>query len=215
MAASVEKFHCPFVGLSGCQDGGGCGLVRSSLLTHVRDRHCFSGVRDVTRHFLTTNLEVFTSAEVNFRRLGIWLCGDCFKTHTHRTRCRHGSGSSTVFVDPPDSGDGIIRFILYGIQKPQAPTSELSTSDGPREHHFSFDVALLDTLWSKRLRFVKSIPPKCRLGFSRVLKGALDKVICRPDDIACWVQLLVLPLCVLKTFSPRSNRECSSGVRRR
>ncbi|XP_056693200.1 uncharacterized protein [Spinacia oleracea] len=184
MAASVEKFHFPFVGLSGCQDGGGRGLV-------------------------------FSSAEVTFRRMGIWLCGDCFKTHTHRTRCRHGSGSSIVFVDPPNSRDGIIRFILYGFQKPQAPTSELSSSDAPREHQFSFDVALLDTLLSKRLRSVKSIPPKYRLGFSRVLKGALDKVICRPDDIACWVQLLVLPLCVLSTFSPRSNRECSSGVRRR
>ncbi|XP_056683636.1 uncharacterized protein [Spinacia oleracea] len=215
MAASVEKFHCPFVGLSGCQDGGGRGLVRSSLITHLRDRHCCTDVRDVTRHSLITNLQVFTTAEVTFRRMGIWLCGDCFKTHTHRIRCRHGSGSSTVFVDPPDSGDGTIRFTLYGIQKPQAPASELSTSVAPREHHFSFDVALLNTLWSKRLRSVKSIPPKCRLGFSRVLKGALDKVICRPDDIACWVQLLVLPLCVLKTFSPRSNRECSSGVRRR
>ncbi|GJX16332.1 hypothetical protein Tco_0217164 [Tanacetum coccineum] len=34
-------------------------------------------------------------------------------------------------------------------------------------------------------RTVKSIPPKCHLGFSRVLKGALDKVICKPDDISC------------------------------
>ncbi|GKC34199.1 hypothetical protein Tco_1046583, partial [Tanacetum coccineum] len=74
--------------------------------------------------------------------------------------------------------------------------------------HDGFTLSLLDVLFSKGLRTVKSIPPMCQLGFSRVLKGALNKVICKPDDIACWVSLLVLPLCLLKTFSPRSNLEC-------
>ncbi|GJS85915.1 putative reverse transcriptase domain-containing protein [Tanacetum coccineum] len=50
-----------------------------------------------------------------------------------------------------------------------------------------FTLALLDSLFSKGLRTVKFIPPKCHLGFSRVLKEALDKVICTPDDISCWV----------------------------
>ncbi|GKB69721.1 hypothetical protein Tco_0931133 [Tanacetum coccineum] len=58
-------------------------------------------------------------------------------------------------------------------------------------------------------------PPKCRLGFSLVLRVALDKVICKPDDVACWVSLLVLPLCLLKTFNPRSNLECKSDNKRR
>ncbi|GJT18909.1 reverse transcriptase domain-containing protein [Tanacetum coccineum] len=52
------------------------------------------------------------------------------------------------------------------------------------------------------------------MGFSRVLKEALDKVICTPDDISCWVSLLVLPLCLLKTFYPRSNLECKSAIKR-
>ncbi|GKE51973.1 hypothetical protein Tco_1487129 [Tanacetum coccineum] len=38
-----------------------------------------------------------------------------------------------------------------------------------------FTLSLLDSLFSNGLRTVKSIPPKCRLGFSRVLKGAHDK----------------------------------------
>ncbi|GJS22068.1 hypothetical protein Tco_0450700 [Tanacetum coccineum] len=45
------------------------------------------------------------------------------------------------------------------------------------------------------------------LGFSRVLKGALDKVICTFDDISCLVSLLALPLCLLTNFSLRSNLE--------
>ncbi|CAL1360041.1 unnamed protein product [Linum trigynum] len=64
------------------------------------------------------------------------------------------------------------------------------------------------------LRTVKSIPPKCRLGFARTLKGALDDVGVSPGDLSCWIRLLVLSLCVLKTFYPRSNLECRSADRR-
>ncbi|GJT51648.1 putative RNA-directed DNA polymerase, eukaryota, reverse transcriptase zinc-binding domain protein, partial [Tanacetum coccineum] len=45
-------------------------------------------------------------------------------------------------------------------------------------------------------------------------KEALDKVICRPNDISCWVSLLVLSLCILKTFYPRNNIECKSAIKR-
>nr|GEV52001.1 hypothetical protein [Tanacetum cinerariifolium] len=69
-------------------------------------------------------------------------------------------------------------------------------------------------IFHKGLRTVKSILPKCLLGFSRALKRALDKVICKPDDISCWVSLLVLPLYLLKTFDPRSNLECKSANKR-
>ncbi|GJR24207.1 hypothetical protein Tco_0972734 [Tanacetum coccineum] len=51
--------------------------------------------------------------------------------------------------------------------------------------------------------------PSSVLGFYRALKEALDKVIFKPNDISCWVSLLVLPLCLLKTFSLRSNLECN------
>ncbi|GJX31972.1 putative reverse transcriptase domain-containing protein [Tanacetum coccineum] len=54
-------------------------------------------------------------------------------------------------------------------------------------HHDGFTLSLLDSVFLKGLRTVKPIPPKYRLGFSRVLKGALDKVICKPDDISCWL----------------------------
>ncbi|GKC41728.1 hypothetical protein Tco_1059450, partial [Tanacetum coccineum] len=71
-------------------------------------------------------------AEVTFKRMGIWLCGVCFKTHTFRSKCQHDEGSD--FVPPPDCSDG-------------------------------------------------------------------------------EVSLLVLPLCLLKTFFPRSNIECKSGIK--
>ncbi|GKF82757.1 hypothetical protein Tco_0244413, partial [Tanacetum coccineum] len=144
--------------------------------------------------------------------MGIWLCGVCFKTHTLRTKCRHG----TDIVPPPDIGDGFVRFVLYDLTKPRVPVCpQFDHADGLlHDQHDGFTLSLLDSLFSKGLRTVKSIPPKCRLGFSRVLKGALDRVICKPDDISCWVTLLVLPLCLLKTFYPRSNLECKSANKR-
>ncbi|GKA07179.1 putative reverse transcriptase domain-containing protein [Tanacetum coccineum] len=151
-------------------------------------------------------------ADVTLKRMGIWLCGVCFKTHTLRAKCRHGAD----FVSPPDIGDGFVRFVLYDLTKPLVPScSQLDLVDGLlHDQHDGFTLSLLDSLFSKGLRTVKSIPPKCRLGFSRVLKGALDKVVCKPDDISCWVSLLVLPLCLLKTFCPKSNLECKSANKR-
>ncbi|GJV59257.1 hypothetical protein Tco_1465357 [Tanacetum coccineum] len=135
------------------------------------------------------------------------------KTHAIHAKCRHGS----EIVPPPDNGDGIVRLVLHDLIKPPVPSrSQLNhVYDLLQAQPDGFTLSVLDRLFAKGLHTVKSIPPKCRLGFSRVLKGALDKVICKPDDIACWVSLLVLPLCLLKTFSPRSNLECKSANKRR
>nr|GFA09019.1 hypothetical protein [Tanacetum cinerariifolium] len=80
------------------------------------------------------------------------------------------------------------RFVLYELTTPHIPSSsELldHVDDLVQVQHGGFTLALLDSLFSKGLRTVKSIPPKCCLGFSRVLKEAIDKVICTPDDISC------------------------------
>ncbi|GKA04206.1 hypothetical protein Tco_0676987, partial [Tanacetum coccineum] len=175
---AVMRFHCPFVGLSGFQDGGGNGLTKTSLITHLHDHHCNGNAQVITRQSLSTNLVIFEEAE----------------------------GSD--FVSPPDCGDGVVRFVLYDLTKPHVPSSSEQldhVDDLVQVQHEGFTLALLDSLFSKGLRTVKSIPPKCRLGFSRVFKEALDKVICTHDDISCWVSLLVLPLCLLKTFRPMSG----------
>ena len=214
MATPIVRFHCPFVGINGCQDRGGLGLTRGSLVTHLRDRHFGRDALDDTKLALSTSSVVYDEAESTFRRMGRWLCGVCYRTHTVRAKCRHEDGS---VVAPPDAGDGVVHFVLYDLARPAVPVSSpngLGAADVVPDPPVRFGVALFDSLLSKRLCTVKSIPPKCRLSFARVLKGALDRVIGQPDDISCWVQLLVLPLCVLRTFSPRSCRERRSSVRR-
>ncbi|GJZ83117.1 hypothetical protein Tco_0648290 [Tanacetum coccineum] len=169
------------------KDGGGNRLTKTSLITHLRDRYCNGDAQAITRQSVSTNLAIFEEAE----------------------------GSD--FVPPPDCGDGVVRFVLYNLTKPHVPSSlELldHVDDLVQVPHGGFTLALLDSLFSKGLCTVKSIPPRCRLGFSRVLKEALDKVIYTPDDISCWVSLLVLPLCLFKTFYPRSNLECKSAIKR-
>ena len=210
---TIVQFHCPFVGLCGCHDGRGNGLTRSSLITHLRARHFKEEALVVTKHTLATSLVVFEAAEVTLKRMGLLLCGVCFTMHTFRSKCRHGNGSN--FVSPPNCGDGVVKFVLYDLNKPQVSSSiQPALVDNLVLDEFGcFDLPFLDTLFSKRLRTVKSIPPKCRLGISRVFKEALDKVICTPDDISCWVILLLLPLCLLKTFRPRSNPGCTSTIK--
>nr|GEX78315.1 splicing factor U2af large subunit B [Tanacetum cinerariifolium] len=80
----------------------------------------------------------------------LWLCGICFKTHTLRTKCRHGNGSD--FVSPPDGGDGVVRVVLYDLAKPQVPPCSKQSdhvNDGVPDLHGGFTLALLDSLFSK------------------------------------------------------------------
>ncbi|GJX87103.1 hypothetical protein Tco_0339117 [Tanacetum coccineum] len=77
-------------------------------------------------------------------------------------------------------GVGAQIFVLYDVTKPQIPfySEELDhVEDLLHDQHGGFTLALLDSLFLKGLHTVKSIPPKCHLGFSRVLKGALDKLV--------------------------------------
>lgn len=117
MPVGVVRFHCPFVGFNGCQDEGGSGLTKSSSITHLHDCHCRGDAQVVTRHSLTSDLAIFSEAELTFRLMGIWLCGVCFKMHSLRSKCRHGQGSD--FVAPLDVGDGVVWFVLYGLTKQQ------------------------------------------------------------------------------------------------
>ncbi|GKB62567.1 hypothetical protein Tco_0918753 [Tanacetum coccineum] len=106
-----------------CLDGGGNGLTKTSLITHLRDQHCSGEAQAITKHSLVTDLVIFERAE----------------------------GSD--FMSPPDSGDGVVRFVLYDLIRPQVPS--------------------------------------CFEQLHHVLKGALNKVICKPDDMSCWDEIIV------------------------
>ncbi|GJR01945.1 putative reverse transcriptase domain-containing protein [Tanacetum coccineum] len=135
---AVVRFHCPFAGLSGCHDGSGNGLTKTYLITHLWDRHCRGEVQAITKHSILSDLVVFERDKLTLKRIGIWLCGVCFKTHTLRTKCHHGS----TFVPPPDNGDGDVHFVLYDLIKPHVPSC--GSLDLVRETLAEFASPMLD-----------------------------------------------------------------------
>ncbi|XP_026383543.1 uncharacterized protein LOC113279040 [Papaver somniferum] len=60
-----------------------------------------------------------------------------------------------------------------------------------------------------------SIPPHCRLHFSRTLKSSLDFVIANPTNLVVWLRLLLLPICTLNLYEPKRSSEERSGNRRK
>ena len=134
------------------------------MRVHLRDRNFVIDDIDVTKHALSSSVSVYDEAVTTFRSMGMWLCGVCFKTHGLKKMCRHGEGFN--FLCPPDGGDGVVRFVLYNLDR---PTPSVGPSFAVADLGYPpgvFDVGLLDGLLAKRLSIVKSIPPKCRLGFS-------------------------------------------------
>ncbi|GKA21523.1 putative reverse transcriptase domain-containing protein, partial [Tanacetum coccineum] len=70
--------------------------------------------------------------------------------------------SSSDFVSPPDIGDDIVHFVLYDLSKPLVPSCSekfINVDDRVYDLYGDFTLALLDSLFSKGLRIVKSIPP--------------------------------------------------------
>ncbi|GJT21859.1 hypothetical protein Tco_0891796, partial [Tanacetum coccineum] len=66
IAGVIVRFHFPFTGLSGCVDGGGNRLTKTSLITHLRDKHCNGEAQAITKHYLLNDLVVFDRAEFGF-----------------------------------------------------------------------------------------------------------------------------------------------------
>ncbi|GJV87778.1 reverse transcriptase domain-containing protein [Tanacetum coccineum] len=60
---------------SGCHDGGGNGLTKTLLISHLRKRHCNGDAYIITKQSLTTSLVVFEATEVTFKRMGLWFVG--------------------------------------------------------------------------------------------------------------------------------------------
>nr|GEV78183.1 reverse transcriptase domain-containing protein [Tanacetum cinerariifolium] len=153
-------------------------LMVSGDMTIMRFHYPFVGRSGAT-------MVVEMRAEVTLKRMGLRLCGVCFKTHTLRAKCQNGKD----IVSPPDSGDGVVRFVLYDLTKPQAPSCSKYIGQ----------------------RTVRSIPPKCRLGFSQVLKGDLDKEESIGNAIRSWSVPGALVLDTIKSF-PRGKLYGRDGL---
>ena len=66
----------------------------------------------------------------------------------------YGTGSD--FMPPTYYGDGVDRFVLFDLTKPQVPSSVqlCHVEDLVLDEHGGFDLSLLDTLLFKGLRTI-------------------------------------------------------------
>lgn len=155
---------------------------------------------------------LFSSLDIALKKAGIWLCGECFHTHSFSKNCRHANGSVTL---SPSLGDVSIHCIPRPLVSTCVPCVGAEPSPPLGFGISGFNVDLLGQVFLKPFRTVKSIPSKLRLGFARVFLQALDVVLACPRDVSAWVQLLILPCCVLGTFLPKTRSERRSSMRER
>ncbi|XP_026426418.1 uncharacterized protein LOC113322530 isoform X2 [Papaver somniferum] len=76
-------------------------------------------------------------------------------------------------------------------------------------------VDLLNKILQKQIVTTVSIPPHCRLLFSRTLKSDFDAILSNPMNLASCIRLLLLPACTLHLYVPKNSREERSGCRRK
>ncbi|XP_026391995.1 uncharacterized protein LOC113287447 [Papaver somniferum] len=107
--------------------------------------------------------------------------------------------------------------LIYGTAKPQ-PQHALNAADDSTpidETVGTLTVEMLDLIFQRKIPTTVSIPPPCRLQFSRALKSSLDNVIAKPLDLYAWLNLLLLPVCTLNLYMPKNSSEERSGVRKK
>lgn len=208
---SSSYFQCPFRGFDGFRNGaGGRGLGKAYLIQHLRDKHfVYGSENDRCRQRIATNHEIYKAWEDVLSQLRMWLCTECMLLRAWRRPCKSHAGVG--LLGPLNSKD--VDLLVNVIMCPP-PTSVSIADDNDVPLLPCLDVELLNKVFQQHIQTIKNIPLKCKLQFSRVLKYALDKVRANPGDVSVWIQLLLLPVCTLHLYIPKSSSEEKSGNRR-
>ncbi|GJW41559.1 hypothetical protein Tco_0067404 [Tanacetum coccineum] len=223
------RISCPLQGREGCSGGNGKGLAKKYFIDHLGTRHFKTNDLKVSyKDRFASDFSLFCALDSTLRQAGIWLCGECFCTHTFSKNCKHANG---VVVPTPSFEE----VAIFGIPMPPRPdlsvvgctstgtipTNEAVVDGAVCQVHslgvesICFDINLLSHVFSKKIHTVKCIPPRLRLRFAKIFCSALDNVLVNPGDLSVWVQLLILPCCVLSTFVPTNKAQRRSGERER
>ncbi|RZC53212.1 hypothetical protein C5167_012068 [Papaver somniferum] len=186
------KVPCPFKGYDGC-GGGVCGRgYAKSVVYHIS---------------ISPQRRIKKPAEHVYRLILIALLLGKRSYLTCRCGLFNGHGA---------------EFLIYGVLKPWAggvsdnavESRSSCDSSGLNDAVVGLSLDMLHAAFQRRITTIISIPPPCRLQFSRVLKSALDKVIGKPGDLQAWLQLLLLPTCTLNPFVPNCSTEERSDTLR-
>lgn len=130
-----------------------------------------------------------------------WLYIKCLHIHAWKKSCHDSTHSHEVVVGPLNGSR--VDFLIHDTVKPQ--TNLVVTNDNVVDEAATgnLTIEMLDLIFQRRIPTTVSIPPPCRLKFSRTLKTALDNVLAKSQDLVAWLRLLLLPVCILNLYMPK------------
>ncbi|GJY89780.1 hypothetical protein Tco_0504976, partial [Tanacetum coccineum] len=190
---------CLCVGVQGYSGGNGKGLTKKYFIDHLGTRHFKTNDLKVSyKDRVTSDFSLFSALDYALHLAGIWLCGECFCTHTFSKNCKHTGG---VVVSAPCFKE----VAIIGILVPPRPDLSVVDSTSPGTLPTDSEVLMIGG----------PLFPVHSLGAEHFC-GALDNVRVKTRGFgSVWVQLLILPCCVLSTFVPTNRAQRRSGERER
>ncbi|PWA81068.1 hypothetical protein CTI12_AA191930 [Artemisia annua] len=205
MASHVAtRISCPLQGFEGCRSGNGRGFTKKYFIDHLGTRHFKTDVLKASHKArVLSDSSLFSAFDQALHQAGIWLCVAIYGIPEPLRPVLNVADGVVVESDSTlDTNEAVVERV-----------ASLLTSLGVEPT--CFDIDLLSRVFSNKLHTVKCIPPRLRLGFAKIFCCALDKVLACPGDLSVWVQLLILPCCVLTTFVPSNRAQRRSGERER
>lgn len=142
-----------------------------------------------------------------------WHCIRCLRTHAWRKSCNDKIHPDVVIAGPYNESGA--DFLIHDTVRPQPSADSMTETPGEEDIIGKLTVEMLDLIFQRQVGTTVSIPPPCRLQFSRTLKASLDKVLDKPVDVEAWMRLLLLPTCTLNLYTPKSSVEERSGTRKK
>lgn len=163
------RISCPLQGHEGCS---GKGFTKKYFIDHLGARHFKSDVLKAShRARIANDPSLFSTLDLALHQAGIWLCGGCFCTHTFSKNCKHAAGDVVL---APSFDDLAIHGIPIPLSLNVVEDSTVGESGGtldgdkiiegaspempPPGVESSFDLNLLDRVFSKKICTVKCIP---------------------------------------------------------
>nr|GFA68847.1 chromo domain-like protein [Tanacetum cinerariifolium] len=135
------RISCPLQGREGCSGGNGKGLTKKYFINHLGTRHFKTNDLKVSyKDRVASDFSLFCALDSTLHQARIWVCRECFCTHTFSKSCKHADG---VVVLAPSFKE----VAIFGILVPTRP--DLSVVDNTSAVTLHSDEAVVDGAISK------------------------------------------------------------------
>ncbi|PWA80644.1 hypothetical protein CTI12_AA194290 [Artemisia annua] len=89
----APRISCPLQGCEGCSGGNGKRFTKKYFIDHLGTRHFKTSVLKASQQArIAGDFSLFSALDQALHQAGIWLCGECFCTHTFSKNCKHAAG---------------------------------------------------------------------------------------------------------------------------